>query len=98
MDFDETYENVKKELEFDYFVDKIEKYHVNTLAQRKMVNILSYFTELLLENDFQDFYYTNVNRIKYTEYTISSFVRLALRSPNVYKVLKLIVETCDRML
>lgn len=98
MNFDETFDSVKKELEFDYFVEKIDKYRQNTVTQRKMVNILSYFTDLVLENEYQDFYYTNVNRIRYSDSTISSFVRLALRSPNVYKILTLIIETCDRLL
>jgi hypothetical protein len=101
MDFTNTFERVKKDLEFDELCERILSYQSNQVAQRKMVNILSHFIDIIPHDEcpeYQDFYYTNVNHIPYSETTISSFVRLALKSEHVYKILNLIVTTCNKFI
>jgi hypothetical protein len=96
MSFEQTFERVKKDLEFDYFFEKIQRYQLKSAAHQKMINILSYFIDLIEDGDYQDFYFANVNRLPTID--ISSFVRLALREPKVCRILELIVNTCDRLI
>lgn len=108
MNFEQTFENVKREIEFELFREKLIHYSKVSVTKRKMISILSNFIDIIEDDEedecsaFGNFYYTNVNYHNISDMSViedvtTSLVRLARKNDNVKRVIQLIIETCDKI-